>query len=356
MASSTEKSPRPDTLWFTRCPVPSATGIAVQNDWLARAFRPQGIEVTSLRHSADRATRESHFTHTLENSFRQGGNAPAIYARSEGRDTVLIGLQWVPQYEGILTLPGSGIRNVGDLAGRRLSLPRRLNDKIDFWRAISLQGYENALKIAGLSLNDVLLVDLPVSASYVDADPGSSDSLASTPRLSRQHQAELTALLRGEVDAIFAYSVWGVALREQIGAVEVINLAHESDPALRINNGQPKTLTVSGQLLRDHPDLVDNYLETLVRAGDWAAQNPDATRRALAIETGSAEYWLDEGTSPDIASRLGISLDAELVNALEVRKDFLLRFGFITNDFDVRAWVDARPLERVRARTEARAA
>jgi len=39
----------------------------------------------------DRETRESHFTHTLANSFRQGGNAPAIYARSEGRDTVLIG-------------------------------------------------------------------------------------------------------------------------------------------------------------------------------------------------------------------------------------------------------------------------
>jgi ABC-type nitrate/sulfonate/bicarbonate transport system substrate-binding protein len=348
-ALSHEPSPRPDTLWFTRCPVPSATGIAVQNGWLEQTFAPYGIAVSSLRHSADRATRESHFTHTLANSFRQGGNAPAIYARSEGRDTVVIGLQWTPQYEGVLTLPGSGIRSVGDLAGRRLALPRRLNDKIDFWRSIALQGYHNALATAGLTLDDVTLVDLPVVASFVDADPGAKEAFGPA-RLVRQHQAELAALLRGDVDVLFAYSVWGVALREQVEAVEIINLAREADPARRINNGQPKTLTVSGGLLREHPDVVDDYLATLVRAGEWAAAHPDAARRAIALETGSAEHWLDEGTVPDIAARLSISLDAPLVDALTVRKDFLRRHGFIANDVDIAAWIDPRPLERVRAR------
>jgi ABC-type nitrate/sulfonate/bicarbonate transport system substrate-binding protein len=356
MSIPTTRPSLPDTLWYTRCPVPTASGIAVQNGWLSQAFAAKGIAVESLRHSADRATRESHFTHTLANSFRQGGNAPAIYAKSEGRDTVVIGLQWVPQYQGILTLAESGIRRPEDLAGRRLALPRRVNDKIDFWRAISLQGYCNALASVGLTLSDINLVDLPVTASFVDADPGADDNLGATPRLNRQHQAELTALLRGKVDAIFAYSVWGVALREQFGAVEVVNLNRFGDPGLSINNGQPKTLTVSGQLLRDHPDIVDEYLATLVRAADWAAEHPDATRRALAIETGSAEYWLDEGTAPDIASRLAISLEEPLIAALTVRKDFLLQYGFIRNDFDVREWVDPRPLERVRRRARSLAA
>lgn len=348
-------SPRPDTIWYTRCPVPTASGIAVQKGWLDQAFAPHGIAVTSLRHSADRATRESHFTHTLANSFRQGGNAPAIYARSEGRDTVLIGLQWVPQYEGIIALPESGIRTVGDLAGRRLASPRRVNDKIDFWRSISLQGYHNALSTAGLTLADVTLVDLPVVESFVDPIPGQPESFGPA-RLVRQHRAELTALLRGEVDAIFGYSVWGVAVREQLGAVEVINLARLDDPALRINNGQPKTLTVSGALLREHPDLVDDYLAALVRAADWAARNQDAARRAIALETGSAEHWLDEGTAPDIAGRLAISLAPELVAALTVRKDFLRTHGFIANDVDIAGWIDPGPLARVQARFAARAA
>lgn len=355
MSSRTPVSPRPDTLWYTRCPVPTASGIAVQNGWLDQTFAPHGIAVTSLRHSVDRATRESHFTHTLDNSFRQGGNAPAIYARSEGRDTVLIGLQWVPQYEGIIALPGSGIKTVGDLVGRRLALPRRLNDKIDFWRSIGLQGYHNALATAGLTLDDVILVDLPVVESFVDPIPGADGSFGPA-RLVRQHQAELAALLRGEVDAVFAYSVWGVALREQLGAAEIINLARTGDPALAVNNGQPKTLTVSGGLLREHPDLVDDYLATLVRAADWASRNQDAARRAIARETGSAEHWLDEGTAPDIAARLSISLDAPLVQALTVRKDFLLKHGFIAGDVDIGGWIDPRPLERVRARVLAHAA
>jgi ABC-type nitrate/sulfonate/bicarbonate transport system substrate-binding protein len=201
----------------------------------------------------------------------------------------------------------------------------------------------------------VVLVDLPVSASFVDADPRSQEAFGPA-RLARQHQAELAALLRGEADALFAYSVWGVALREQIGAVEVINLAREPDPALRINNGQPKTLTVSGALLRDHPDLVDDYLATLLRAGAWAAEHADATRRAIALETASSEQWLDEGTAPDIARQLTISLDPSLVEALTTRKDFLLRHGFIRSDVDIPAWIDPRPLERVRARHASAAA
>src|SRR4051794_18222477 len=84
----------PSTLWYTRCPVPTAAGIAIQKGWLKEAFAADGIDVLSMRHSQDPKTRESHYTHTLEDSFRQGGNTPALFARSEGRDTVLLGLHW----------------------------------------------------------------------------------------------------------------------------------------------------------------------------------------------------------------------------------------------------------------------
>lgn len=339
-------SQRPDTLWFTRCPVPCASGIAVTNGWLDDAFEPLGVRVQSLRNSPDRRIRESHFTHTLENSFRQGGNAPAIYARSQGEDTVLLGLQWTPQYQAILTLPESGIKTVSDLKGRRLSLPKRINDKIDFWRAISLQGYEHALSTAQLGLADVQLVDLPVVQSFVDTASGDKHGIASVPQLQRHHTAELTALLQGRVDAIFAYSVWGLTLRDQFNAVQVINLAQTSDPFLQVNNEQPSTLTVSGKLLREHPDLVDRYVAQLVRASHWARKNRAASRIALAQETGTAEYWIDEGHSPDITDRLDLSLDAHLVDALAERKKFLLHNGFIAQDFDLNQWIDSGPLDR----------
>lgn len=350
LTAKIQASSLPETIWYTRCPVPTAAGIAIQSGWLKEAFAPEGIEVRSMRHSQDPRTRESHYTHTLDNSFRQGGNTPALFARSEGKDTVLLGLHWIPQYQAILSLPGSGLTTIKQLRGRKLALPRRLNDPIDFWRATALQGYQNALRLEGLDLSDVELVDLQIERSYVEEDVDITDALTPAPRMSKFQTREMTALLRGEVDAMFGYSVWGAAVRSQISAIEIINLSRYLSMDMQINNGAPETLTVSGRLLREHPELVERYVAQLVRAARWAGQNEDAARRAIAIETGSAEYWLDEGCGQDVAHRLDFSLDDGLVNALEVRKKFLLEFGFMRHDFDIRAWMDPRPRQNAMKR------
>jgi ABC-type nitrate/sulfonate/bicarbonate transport system substrate-binding protein len=331
-----------DTIWYTRCPVPSATGIAIQRGWLEEEFAADGIAVRSLRHSPDRNVRETHFTHRLENMFRQGGNAPPLYAKSQGEDIALLGLYWVPQYQGILTLPQSGIRTLADLRGRRLALPTRPKEKIDFFRSMALQSFVHALQIAGLAEDDVTFENVAADVGYVDEAPANADGISvMVPRLVRQQTPEVTALVRGEVDAIFGHSVWGVELREMLGLRELINLARQPDRQLQINNGQPKVLTVSGGLLREHPDLVARYVAQLERAAAWAREHPDEARRAVAIETGSAEYWLDEGTGAQTFAHLDMSFDPDLLQALDVRKNFLLERGFIKHDFDVFAWAGA---------------
>lgn len=342
----------PDTIWYTRCPVPTAAGIAIQQGWLNEAFAPDGIQVRSMRHSQDSKTRESHYTHTLGNSLRQGGNVPALAARSEGKDTILLGLHWIPQYQAILTLPESNLTTMQQLKGRRFALPRRVNDPIDFWRATTLQGYQNALRLAGMDLSDVQLVDLPIERSYVDEDVEITDALTPAPRLIKYQTREMTALLRGEVDVMFGYSVWGAAVRSQISAVEIFTF--DGVPMeQQVNNGAPETLTVSGGLLRDHPELVERYVMKLILAADWAKKNQDAARRAIAIETGSAEYWLDKGCGSDFAERLHFSFDEPLVKALDVRKKFLLDHGFIRNDFALSNWIDPRPLQNAIKRLKA---
>lgn len=99
---------------------------------------------------------------------------------------------------------------------------------------------------------------------------------------------------------------------------------------------------------------MERYVTQLVRAAGWASQNEDSARRAIAIETGSAEYWLDEGCGPDVAHQLAFSLDDELVKALEARKNFLLEFGFMRRDFDIHEWMDPRPLQNALKRLDAR--
>lgn len=36
-------------LWFTRCPVPTATGLAYKLGWLEQEFAPDGIAVATLQ-------------------------------------------------------------------------------------------------------------------------------------------------------------------------------------------------------------------------------------------------------------------------------------------------------------------
>ena len=124
-----------DTLWYTRCPVPTPLGIAAQLGWIEEEFNADGIAVRTLQDEADPSLRESHFDHKLDNSFRQGGNVPAIWARSAGRETRVVGLTWTDEAQVILTLPKSGIRSVGDLKGRKLAVATRPQDQIDFWKA-----------------------------------------------------------------------------------------------------------------------------------------------------------------------------------------------------------------------------
>lgn len=124
-----------DTLWYTRCPVPTAFSAAVRLGWIDAEFAPDKIEVASLLRSPLRATRESHFAHTQANSFRHGGNIPPLWAFSEGNDVRLIALSWNDENQVVLARPDSDIRTVADLRGRKLAVPRRLHDSIDFWRA-----------------------------------------------------------------------------------------------------------------------------------------------------------------------------------------------------------------------------
>ncbi|PWB83392.1 MAG: ABC transporter substrate-binding protein, partial [Methylocystaceae bacterium] len=48
-----------DKLYYTRCPVPTGLGIAVQQGKFQDAIKLHGATLESLRESADKAVRES---------------------------------------------------------------------------------------------------------------------------------------------------------------------------------------------------------------------------------------------------------------------------------------------------------
>ncbi|MGW1087606.1 ABC transporter substrate-binding protein [Streptomyces sp. NPDC002596] len=320
----------PHTLWFTRCPVPTATGIAADRQWLADEFTPDGITVRSLQDAAPDADRAAHFTHALPGLFREGGNVPALWARSRGERTRLIGLTWIEERQTVLVAPGSGIRGADALRGLRLAVPRH-SIAIDFWRAMALRGFEGALASAGHTLDDATLVDVPA-----DEHDG-------------QWAAELAALRRGDVDAVYVKGALAVEAARRAGAEVAVELDELPDRRFRINNGTPRPITVHQQLLDDHPDLVDRFLAVLLRAADWATGQPDEVARILGAETGAGAAGVAGAYRPGTHRTLHPDLSDQRLALLAEQEAGLRAHGFLPEPVDVTAWADPEPLRRAAA-------
>ncbi len=58
-------TPRLDTIWYTRCPVPTPLGLAAKLGWFDAEFAPDGIAIKSLREVGEASQHESHYDHRL---------------------------------------------------------------------------------------------------------------------------------------------------------------------------------------------------------------------------------------------------------------------------------------------------
>src|ERR1700743_291802 len=258
-----------DTIWYTRCPVPTATGIAADLGWLTAEFAPDGIAVRSLQDVSRAEAAAFHYTHAHPGLFREGGNVPALWARSRGEETRLIGLTWIEERQVIHVRADSPVVEPGPLKGLRLAIPTH-EIAIDFWRAMALHGFSGALGVAGLTLDDAQLVEVPAG------------------QVAGQWEAEFAALASGEVDAVYTKGAVALETAKRYPSRIAVELDEIPDQRFRVNNGTPRPITVHQRLLDERPDIAVRFLSALFRAASWAAGNPDETARILAAETGSA--------------------------------------------------------------------
>ena len=148
---TTATAPAVDTVWFTRCPVPTATGLAYKLGWLDEEFARDGIALKTLQDVGGELARH-HYDHGLSTLVREGGNLLALPARAQGAPTRLIGLTWIDEWQAILVRPGSGITTPAQLQGKRLALPvfraedlRENRRGRSIARGMSLAGYKGVL-------------------------------------------------------------------------------------------------------------------------------------------------------------------------------------------------------------------
>lgn len=335
-----ETNTQPTAIWYTRCPVPTTSGIAQHKRWLQNEFARHGIKLDSIRASEDRAVRESHFRHSLAGSFREGGNVPPIWARSLGQDTVVVGITWVDEQQQVLVRGDSDIHTVADLRGRKLGVVRKAaSDLVDVGRAEGLRGLLTALQLGGVPRDSVQFVD--IAAPEWD--------LKEVSRTREDHHAIPTlALLNGTVDAIFIKGAGSARALAQ-GLRPIININEQEDPLLRLSAGSPRPITVDRQTLIDSPDIVARYLAVLLKTHEWAKTHPQEVVTTIAAETATDEASVRLAFGEQVHLAFEPTLSEVYVEGLRLQKDFLLAEGFIDKDFDFDRWIDPAPLQQAQA-------
>ncbi|MCD0451634.1 ABC transporter substrate-binding protein [Actinocorallia sp. API 0066] len=305
------------TAWLTRCPVPTASGVAHRLGWLdGFAVLPDALAAR-------------HLDHELPGLFREGGNVPALAARASGAPTRLIGLTWIEERQLIVAARGSGIRGPADLAGRRAALPVPGPEPgAGVMRAMALAGFAGALAAAGHGLDAVAFTEVP------DAREGAAWTVNGAQPFP---WTGLAAVAGGEADVAYVKGPVALARARAMGLEIAVDLDRLPERRFRVNNGTPRPLTVHADTLRDRPGLVVEFLAATLRAAAWAADHPEELRDLLRGETGG-----DAGPLDPHGLRPGLSAGRRAL--LRAQHGFLRAHGFLHRDVDLDAWTDPEPL------------
>lgn len=344
------KSGAPEEIWFTRCPVPTATGLAYKLGWLQEAFADEGIKLRTLQESPRELGRH-HYDHRLPTLVREGGNMLSIAARAQGEPTRLVGLTWIEESQLILVRPDSGIRGAADLRGRRLALPRWSRHDIpshvrgtSISRGMSLLGYKGALASVGLTFDDVDVVEVD---GTIDNIAGSGRDLSPTASALGRLWA-IDRLVAGDVDAVYVKGASAIDEARKAGVVVGVNLDALPDKRFRVNNGTPRPITVHQDLIDNHFDYLVRFLAATLRAADWAAEHVEEVHAILQAETRGSAEAVHDAYGADFHKTLHPTLDEERLTLFAQQKKALLIHGFLDADFNLEDWVDHRPLEAAR--------
>ena len=337
-------------VYFTNCPMVSANNIDQELGWCKTDFKAIGIDYSYFR-SRPETDWYPHYIHNLDNLIRFGGLYPPIQVNADMRRTRLLGATWV--YEGgcMAVRADDPVYRMKDLKGKKIALSKSLNTlKNDWWRIQEHMGILNMLMMNDMTIDDVEIVEFPYPDDwYTDAKMLAPMINPTDLWATRDHKHDLAfrpmeaALLSGKVDAIYTQSKVFQHLQEDTGKIRMVeDLSRYPDWKLQIAN-TPAIITCTDVMAEEHPELVVAYMKSMIKVGRWANEH----KRAAAVILDRQTFYRDAEDT-----YLGIK-DVDMVPNLsplnlaciKTGKDFMLKHGYIKNDFDVQQWAAPEFLE-----------
>ena len=331
-------------VYYTNCPLISASNVDQELGWVNEEYLKIGVDYAYFR-SRPETDWYPHYIHNQENLIRFGGLFPPIHVHADYRRTRMLGLTHVP-YEGgcLMVRAKDNIFTMNDLRGKKIGITKSMNTlKNDWWRIQEHQAILAMLRVNGMTVKDVKLVDFPYPDDWYD-DPKMLFPMHNPShwQLNRDHKNDLafrpleTALLEGKVDAIYTQSKVFQHIQEATGEIAAVeDLAKYPDWRLQVAN-IPAIITCTDVMANEHPELVVAFMKGMIRVGRWSNENKHAAAAILNKQT----YYLDEDDTYEGIKHVDMvpNLSAQNIAMVNIVKDFMLKHGYIKNDFDVEKW------------------
>jgi ABC-type nitrate/sulfonate/bicarbonate transport system substrate-binding protein len=339
-------------VYYTNCPLISASNVDQELGWTREEYKKIGVKYDYFRN-----TRENdfypHYIHNLDNLIRFGGLFPPVQVHADIRRTRLLGVTHAPREGGCMMVRSrDNIYRMKDLKGKKIGISKSMNKiKNDWWRIQEHQGIELMLMLNDMTMNDVQIVEFPYADDWYN-DPKMLEPLYNPSDLwiQRDHKHDLafrpleTALEKGVIDALYTQSGPFQQLTEATGKFKAIeDLSRYPDWTLQVAN-IPATITCTDVMAEQHPELAVAFMKGMIKVGRWANEH----KRAAAAILDKQTYYLDaEHTYRGIEHMdLVPNLSPQNLVSVEIGKDFMLKNGYIKNDFDVHEWAAPQFLEQ----------
>ena len=266
---------------------------------------------------------------------------------------MLLGVTHAPREGGCMMVRSrDDIYRMIELKGKKIGLSKSLNKiKNDWWRIQEHQGIELMLRINGMTMDDVKIVEFPYADDWYN-NPKMLDPMENPSELwlKRDHKHDLafrpleSALEKGIIDAMYIQTGPLQQLSEATGKFKAIeDLARHPDWTLQVAN-IPAAITCTDVMAEKHPELAVAFMKGMIKVGRWA----NAHKRAAAEILDRQTFYLDpeatyEGIKPiDLVP----NLSPQNLVSVDIGKSFMLRQGYIKHDFDVHKWAAPEFLEK----------
>lgn len=280
----------------------STIAIAHATGAIEQEFKPDNIKVEwYFFKGAGPAVNEALSNRQLDFAFQ--GDLPSIIGKAAGLKTRLIMATAVRGHLYLAVPPGSPIRSVKDLRGKRVAIFKGTNAQLPI---------DRLLEANGMSEKDLKVVNLDTATA----------------------QAALTTR---DIDAIFgSYEL--LKLRDK-GAARIVYTSKGDSPVFT----RQSHMLVTDDFASRYPQLTRRFVGAVVKTAHWSSEeaNRDAVFR-LWTRPGTVkfEHWKEDYAGQPLRVRLSPLFDPFLTARYKDAVEHAHQFRLIRTKFDVDKWID----------------